>query len=504
MQTRRALKKRLCALTVALISVLLGMGSAHAGVTGVPNPVVWGPVSGGIHGRPWNSSIFPVAPRGYSEQEYFFSGIARTLAANYPATAPYTTRMLVRIPTNPEKFNGTVFVEWLNVTGTADLETLWPSTGEYLMSHGYGWVGVSAQLVGVCCGPLSLKGWDPVRYANLVHPGDSYSYDIFSQAMQALRHPELNRTTVIYPSVVDPMNGLKIEHLVAHGASQSAGTLTTYINTGYNAGARLADAFLITRGGGPYTSFDQPIMNINEEGNFSTTQPDNPNFRLWQEAGIAHAPLGWWKYQWAMQTRDLGDGNLPDAANVACSFNRGTSQYTHRAAVFWMNEWLTEGTPPPSAPRLLQDSSGAVVRDSNGLAEGGLRYPFISVPVAGNSAQGCPLFGAYYPWPKEKIIGLYPTQADYVNKVDVAANDLVAGGFLLPEDAAEVKSEARAFNVWTNGSCFDTASPTADESGPVSSALHSLTYNPALNIGNTGLPADVHDVSCNVFAANGL
>jgi hypothetical protein len=152
----------------------------------------------------------------------------------------------------------------------------------------------------------------------------------------------------------------------------------------------------------------------------------------------------------------------------------------------------------------VRDSGGAVVRDANGLAEGGLRYPFIAVPVAGNSAQGCPLFGAYVPWSKEKIVGLYPTHADYVEKVDAVADDLQDGGFLLRDDEAEVKADARAFDAWSNGSCFDTANPSADESGPVSTQTHALTFNPALNTGNTGAPSDTHDVSCNALAANGL
>ena len=61
------------------------------------------------------------------------------------------------------------------------------------MREGYAWVGVSAQLVGVAGsgGPLglnlSLKAVNPARYAPLQHPGDSFSYDIFSQVAQALR-----------------------------------------------------------------------------------------------------------------------------------------------------------------------------------------------------------------------------------------------------------------------------------------------------------------------------
>ena len=36
-------------------------------------------------------------------------------------TADYTNRAIVRRPADPAKFNGTVLVEWLNVSGGADL-----------------------------------------------------------------------------------------------------------------------------------------------------------------------------------------------------------------------------------------------------------------------------------------------------------------------------------------------------------------------------------------------
>ena len=101
----------------------------------------------------------------YTENEDFFGGTATNLGSG--VHAPYTSRMLVRLPQDPTKFNGTVIVEWLNVTGQSDLETVWPVEAQYLMQHGYGYIGVSAQLVGADF----LPGWDPTRYAGITHPG---------------------------------------------------------------------------------------------------------------------------------------------------------------------------------------------------------------------------------------------------------------------------------------------------------------------------------------------
>ena len=132
---------------------------APAFAAGVPNPAVQGPIEGGIHGYPFNHSVTPLSGPGYSytENEYFFGGLATDLTTG--AQAPYESRMLVRLPSNPRRFNGTVIVEWLNVTGQEDLETSWPPAAQYMMRQGYGYVAVSAQLAGICCGPLTLKGW---------------------------------------------------------------------------------------------------------------------------------------------------------------------------------------------------------------------------------------------------------------------------------------------------------------------------------------------------------
>src|SRR5262249_48794618 len=84
---------------------------------------------------------------------------------------------------NPARFNGTVVVEWLNVSGGVDAAPDWLYIHDELIREGFAWVGVSAQALGVAADEAA----DPARYAALSHPGDSYSYDIFSQAGQAVR-----------------------------------------------------------------------------------------------------------------------------------------------------------------------------------------------------------------------------------------------------------------------------------------------------------------------------
>lgn len=492
---RRSIRAHLAlVLTVCTLGTLAVPSAAHADVT---NPVVRGPIYGGIHNRAFNSSLYDVAANGYTEREYFISGVATDITDG--STAPYTSRILVRHPANPWRFNGTVVVEWNNVTGGMDLETLWPATGQYGMDEGFAWVSVSAQAVGA----NQLKWWDPVRYARIVHPGDDYSYDIYNQAMAAVKFPRSNHTAVETPARVDPMDGLVVRNVIAHGASQSASRLTSYITLGYHKAADLADAFSITRGGGGADvariagETKTLVVQVQEEAQ-GARPADTPYYVVYEEAGIAHAPVPWYQYIWRMQTRDLvGLSPIPDAAGAACSMNRGTSDYTHRMHLLHLHLWLRFGIVPPSGPRLSRDAGGALLRDADGLALGGIRYPFVAVPVSYNSSGGCPLFGQYRPWSREKILGLYPTRDAYVDAVDDVVAGLLHDGLILWQDALDAKADARAFDAWDAGSCFDTASPSSSESGPVTSQTHGLAYSTE----TLGVPNAIHEASCTLASA---
>src|SRR3954453_21763219 len=162
---------RLTAVGLAVVALTcLGTAGSALAASSVANPTVSGPVTGGVKGYPWNKSLYSLKGKGfdYSEKENFFSGTATDLATG--ASAPYTSRMLVRLPKNPKKFRGGILVAWLQATRQATLEPAWPVEAQCLMRHGVGYVGVSAQLAGICCGPTTLKGWDPQRYASLAHP----------------------------------------------------------------------------------------------------------------------------------------------------------------------------------------------------------------------------------------------------------------------------------------------------------------------------------------------
>ena len=76
-----------------------------------------------------------------------------------------------------------------------------------IVRRGYAWVGVSAQLIGIEGGPVAvsvpqaeaagagkgIKHIDPARYGDLVHPGDAFSYDIYTQVARGAARAQRRR-----------------------------------------------------------------------------------------------------------------------------------------------------------------------------------------------------------------------------------------------------------------------------------------------------------------------
>lgn len=105
---------------------------AAAATAAAAGPTVTVPPAGS-HGFPFLAAAEDLGSYGYTESEYFFSGTATSYAKSglwtsdgrwnvrASGTAAYKSRLLVRRPADPAKFNGTVVVEWLNVSGQIDL-----------------------------------------------------------------------------------------------------------------------------------------------------------------------------------------------------------------------------------------------------------------------------------------------------------------------------------------------------------------------------------------------
>jgi len=465
--------------------------SALTASAAVPSPTIDGPVSGG-NGAPFvAATTFDPAVVGYVQEEFFISGTATSFGSATPlgsdgqwtavpgATAPYKTRIVVYRPIKKSRFNGTVLVEWLNVSGGLDAAAGWIGFHTELMREGWAYVAVSAQYVGVEGGnpllpglPVSpLKTVDPARYGSLSHPGDSFSYDIFSQAGQAVRTPN-------GPS---PLADFKVKRVLAAGESQSAFRMVTYANA-IQPIAGVYDGILIhSRGGGAAnlaeapqtpvaapsavtirTDTQVPVLTFQTEtdllflGSVPSRQPDTDMIRLWEVAGTAHADT----YTVAVGMADTGtvagaellvtSSPLPF---ISCPLpiNSGPHHFVLKAAVHALERWVRSGRPPAGMP-LLEVVPGlpvSLARDANGNALGGIRTPQVDVPLAGFSGVGqtgsiiCALFGTTAPFDAAKLQSLYPTSKDYVRAFTKATKAATRAGVIRPKDAKLMKAAAK-------------------------------------------------------------
>ena len=470
----RRLPASLIALVVLACAGFAPSASASAKVTEAVHPAVIGPVVGGARGFPFLSSTLDLAKSGYTEEEYFVEGTATDFSPNAPLTsdgrwsvgpgpdrAPYKIRILVRRPTSQRHFNGTVIVEWANVTAGYELPGDWAFGSSELLRHGYAYVLVSAQQLGVQgSSPNSLVNWDPQRYGSLTHPGDSFSYEIFSQAGRALAAPR----------GVNPLDGLRVKSVVADGESQSANRLTTYYNA-VQPLARVFDGFVIhsrTANGAALAQSPQapialptatryrtdqrvPVQLVQTEtdlitlGYFPARQEDSRWFRDWEVAGASHAD----GYFNAQQAADVTKSAGAPFEVMGCSapINPGiTHHYVLNAGYRHMVRWSRGGPPPPRGPRLEIDPGppAMIVRDSLGNARGGIRLPDIEVPVSLLSGEGnsgptfCSLYGRNVAFDPAALRTLYPTRREYLRKYVRATGRAVLAGFLLPPDAFEL------------------------------------------------------------------
>lgn len=471
-----------------LLAILLPLTLTSCDETSGPKADLSIEVTGG-NGPFIGSLAGATPPAGYEVHEYFASGTATAYEAPngftddglfdfHPSTtAEYKTRILVRRPSDPSTASGTVVVEWLNVSGGVDADAEYGSLVEEIVRQGHTWVGVSAQLVGVEGGPVlieiagggnfagkGLKLIDPARYSTLSHPGDGYSFDIFTQVARALR------------SGGEPLGGVRPRLIIAAGESQSAMALTTYYD-GVQPLTHAFDAFFIHSRAGvaiplvaPGESADlgsaifnqehpifrgdlrAPVMDVQAEGDTVgllnsnvARQADSARYRLWEVAGTSHADLHLL-------------GAAASAIDCHGAINNGPMHVVTKAAFRALVTWALGGEAPPVAARLTIDpnpgSTPFVSRDADGIALGGLRTAPVDVPVdaltglaSANGGLACLLFGSTTPLSDTRIAELYTSRMDYQTRFDASVDASIAAGYVLEDDRVALEAYAQPLRV---------------------------------------------------------
>ncbi len=436
-----------------------------------------------VAGVPMNSVADAVAETGGLEQEFFIAGTASRYEPrdggdphptngrwqSRPAeTASYRTRILVLRPGDPADFNGTVIANWNNVSGG---ESFQPGpTAARLIKDGFAVVGVSAQRAGVentSEGLMpSLKTHDPDRYRSLRHPGDDWSYDIFTQTARVLgprRQVE-----------VDPLGGLEANNVIATGGSQSGARLFSYVN-GVQPSTNAFDAFAITlcpnlpctlteatapagaeemnwpRGVGLLEwhqhllrdDLDAPIIIVNSETEAAechpNTQPDCPTVQVWEVAGTGHAGQ--------LSAKEMEA--YPELA--ALDHSKVSLAPVVRGAISALHRWVTDSERPFQAPRITRrPGQKNFERDRHGNALGGIRMPELQAPLATHVGEPAALgqtgltLGRTTPFDSTEVAALWPDRASWLAAYNQAVTNLVTARVIASDDGAELSASAEA------------------------------------------------------------
>ncbi len=455
---------RISHLTAFGLVLLLQAGGAEAafstaGASTGCLPKIEGPIAATAQSRPYvpaNARVSGVdvnaPPAGYVAEEYFISCTVKGTA--------YKTLINVMHPADPKGASGFVIVEpWHGGNNWAIYSKVKP----YLARKGHAHVTVVAR-------PSVMKNFiktaDAKRYATLSLPNDPITEsEVLAQAGALLKS--------------GGVKGLNARRVILAGHSSTGAATRRYIADEQGKakfdGKSVYDGYFPAQGAvsevgknglsARIPDIDVPVIELQGERELMIgftrgateivyRRPDGPLYRLYEIPGMSHEP-----------TRDYSEITIPtgDPATWVCE-RKERSSFPQRevfaAALDLLVRWIDTGKAAPHAPLIQVQADGRnVMRDAYGNAKGGWRTPGFEVPVATHYAIAgpypvgkqngarCDWIASDKPLDKAQLTKLYASHEDYVAKTDKSVDALVAGGWLLKDDAATFRAEARAAKV---------------------------------------------------------
>ncbi|MGI9309485.1 MAG: alpha/beta hydrolase domain-containing protein [Gammaproteobacteria bacterium] len=452
------------------------------------------PLSAAERSTPFLAHLGDLGEFDYVEEEYEMSGTGNIYdyvdnEAQSPELAisesdiPYVTRMLVRRPADPGAFNGTVYVEILNSTAHWDDDPIWRMSYPSFVNAGSAYVGITSDPLTVNFlrnrwGLPEFADRNRDRYQNLDMERLGQVWDILSQGAALLKDDE---------NPENPMMGFGVERIIQTGYSQSAGFQKTYANSMHSRdleqyGFALYDGYFLGAGGFSAKKINPPPLGegddflgfgdmrrlvdvqapvirfqtetemlafflANTGRQLETGEPGGPKIRTYEMAGGVHVDLQLETTGLLIRERDMGFS--PEPTDCPLPVIPISVSYIQSALLRATEVWIRDGfkAPPSVLIELGLDEkmNDVVIVDENGNAVGGIRSPQIEVPlgqyIAHPYAVGpeCYLNGAFVEFDNEKFRQLYPTDTHYFLEVSRTISRAVADGFVLPEDAEELR-----------------------------------------------------------------
>ncbi|RVU23712.1 hypothetical protein EOT10_16665 [Streptomyces antnestii] len=516
-RTRGALPRHLRILAAATL-VAGGLAGATSPAQAEPGtgsrggeglPVISGPLPDTPTSHAFGAAAYEQVPEdlaksGYTEGEYTVSGTANVYDWPEPgpavvrtADAPYTTRMLVRRPSDPKKFSGRVVVEMLNPSSRFDLNIGWAHMHRQMVRNGDAWVGITVKPTAL----EALKNFDPERYRNLSLanplplndprnctrvPADSsrstengLAWDIDAQVGRLM-----HSTSAANPLSYD--GRVTVRRVYGFGYSQTGGYLYNWINgvrplaDRANGGRPLYDGYLIAGAGGSFVGMvpmnqcapvppagdpryrlkdvGVPVIHVMTQSDYLTgidsRRPDSDapedRYRHYEMAGTGHSSPDHLYY--SARPSDI-ERTGREAPRMICNEgprSRFPSYVFLDAMLRNLEGWTEDGvTPPHAAPITVKN--GTPVLDEHGNVTGGLRSPYLDVPTStwyGNSTPGsCDIAGHEVPFSRAQLSALYPSHGAYVSAVSANTRRLVSERTITPEDGRALIRESTTSDV---------------------------------------------------------
>jgi hypothetical protein len=480
--------------------LICGIAITVSAQTAVPVPKATGPL-------PVTETNFPMLaahrvqakvdlPKlGYVEEEFIVSGTANVYdwqddgsIAVKKAQAPYTTRILIRRPATPVRFSGNVILEPFENTRSYDWSFLWATSHEYFTERGDAWVGVTQNPQAVD----AIKKFNPARYASvsMANPNPDEicgPANTKSPSEAGLKFDMLSQVGALLKSANGPMAGFGVQHV--YGTSHT-GEIVTYMNAVHSS-AKLADGkpvfdgYLI-KGDQIPTAISRcdevppandprrmtrdvgvPVIRVVAQGDVVAAYPlrrpdsDAPadRFRWYEVAAAPHMDIRYYQHMPVTQDQTAaGVAAFPGVWPFAyqCDVPIGgllelpVFQTSLNAAFYHLDQWVRKGLAPPKVDRMTVNNPGtpkaAVAMDAHGNGMGGVRSPYVDVPVATYITHTpgqaiCRNLGYKLPFDWTKMESLYGSSKNYQAKVNQRVDQLVKEGWLLESDAKRVKAE---------------------------------------------------------------
>jgi hypothetical protein len=212
-------------------------------------------------------------------------------------------------------------------------------------------------------------------------------------------------------------------------------------------------------------AIDVPVIAVVAQGEAPGSFPwrradsDEPGsrFRLYEIAGGSH--IEWASYKGFPLLQDQAAAGIMPAGTADWPFAAKCDpdipldvvpimSYAFDAAFANLQQWVRKGTPAPRATRLELKDAGtpqaSVVTDQAGNGIGGVRTPYVDVPVATYFATStgpgnCREMGHKVDFDAARIRTLHGSEKDYAARVAQSADRLVKERWLTDADGRKIK-----------------------------------------------------------------